>query len=64
MAFVFLNRYLDLSEAIEEGNLDGIDNTDFSGTDVPFEVRQSWELAKALVVSVSYNLFSVTSALF
>jgi hypothetical protein len=38
MAFVFLNRYLDLSEAIEEGSLNGLDNTDFVGTDIPFEV--------------------------
>lgn len=38
MAFVFLNRYLDICEAIEEGNLDLLDNTDFAGTDIPFEV--------------------------
>jgi len=39
MAFVFLNRYLDLSEGIEEGNLDYIDNTDFVDTDIPLEVN-------------------------
>ncbi|XP_078486595.1 intraflagellar transport protein 172 homolog [Ciona intestinalis] len=38
MAFVFWNRYLDLSEAIEEGSLDLIDNSDFQETDIPFEV--------------------------
>ena len=38
MAFVFLNRFLDLCEAIEEGSLDMLDNTDFTDTDVPFEV--------------------------
>lgn len=38
MAFVFLNRYLDLSEAITEQDLGGLDNSDFVGTDVPFEV--------------------------
>ncbi|XP_067032279.1 intraflagellar transport protein 172 homolog isoform X2 [Acropora muricata] len=38
MAFVFLNRYLDLSEGIEEGNLDMLDNSDFTDTDIPFEV--------------------------
>jgi intraflagellar transport protein 172 len=38
MAFVFLNRYLDLSEAIEDGDLDGLDNTDFLDTDIPFEI--------------------------
>jgi len=29
---------LDLSEAIEDGSLDSIDNTDFYETDIPFEV--------------------------
>eukprot|EP00052_Salpingoeca_macrocollata_P025012 m.226452 g.226452 ORF g.226452 m.226452 type:complete len:1747 (+) comp22359_c0_seq2:150-5390(+) len=38
MAFVFLNRYMDLCEAIDEGSLDSLDNTDFMGTDIPFEV--------------------------
>ena len=38
MAFVFLNRYLDLYEAIEEGSLEMLDNTDFMETDIPFEV--------------------------
>ncbi|XP_048583111.1 intraflagellar transport protein 172 homolog [Nematostella vectensis] len=38
MAFVFLNRYLDLSEGIEEGSLDMLDNSDFAETDIPFEV--------------------------
>ena len=38
MAFMFLNRYLDLSEGIEENNLDALDNTDFVDTDIPLEV--------------------------
>lgn len=38
MAFVFLNRYLDLVEAIEEGSLDMLDNTDLQDTDIPVEV--------------------------
>uniref|UniRef100_A0A1X7UFZ4 Uncharacterized protein n=1 Tax=Amphimedon queenslandica TaxID=400682 RepID=A0A1X7UFZ4_AMPQE len=57
MAFIFYNRFLDLSEvsiaksiamlilllifqcqAIEEGSLDMIDNSDFVDTDIPFEV--------------------------
>ncbi|XP_036261104.1 intraflagellar transport protein 172 homolog isoform X2 [Molothrus ater] len=38
MAFVFLNRFLDLSDAIEEGNLDSLDHSDFQQTDIPFEV--------------------------
>lgn len=28
-------RYLDLAEAIEEGDPEGVDNTDFAGTDIP-----------------------------
>ena len=31
-------RYLDLAEAIEDGSLDSIDNSDFYETDIPFEV--------------------------
>lgn len=38
MAFVYSNRYLDLVEAIEEGSLDMLDNTDFQDTDIPFEI--------------------------
>ena len=40
MAFVFLNRYLDLYEAIEENSLEMLDNTDFMQTDIPFEVTK------------------------
>jgi intraflagellar transport protein 172 len=37
LAFVLLNRYIDLTEAIEEGNIDSIDNADFvDATNVPF----------------------------
>uniref|UniRef100_A0A2K5EYN7 Intraflagellar transport protein 172 homolog n=1 Tax=Aotus nancymaae TaxID=37293 RepID=A0A2K5EYN7_AOTNA len=38
MAFIFLNRFLDLTDAIEEGILDGLDHSDFQDTDIPFEV--------------------------
>lgn len=38
MAFVLYNRYLDLYEAIEEGSLDLLDNTDLAKTDIPVEV--------------------------
>ncbi|CAH8646361.1 unnamed protein product [Schistosoma rodhaini] len=40
MAFVFLNRYLDLVEAIEdpENSSNSIDSSDFQGTDIPIEV--------------------------
>ena len=39
MAFVFLNRYLDLYEAIEEHSMDLLDHTDFSDTDIPYEIQ-------------------------
>ena len=38
MAFVFLNRFLDLCDAIDEQNLDGLDHTDFLNSDIPFEI--------------------------
>ncbi|XP_074847703.1 intraflagellar transport protein 172 homolog isoform X2 [Carettochelys insculpta] len=38
MAFIFLNRFLDLTDAIEEGTLDALDHVDFQNTDIPFEV--------------------------
>ncbi|TNM94541.1 hypothetical protein fugu_017300 [Takifugu bimaculatus] len=38
MAFVFLNHFLDLCDAIDEGTLDTMDHSDFSDTDIPFEV--------------------------
>uniref|UniRef100_A0A7S2RUI0 Intraflagellar transport protein n=1 Tax=Mucochytrium quahogii TaxID=96639 RepID=A0A7S2RUI0_9STRA len=34
-AFVLLNRYLDLTEAIDEGEMGDIDNSDFKDTDIP-----------------------------
>ncbi|RLN31787.1 hypothetical protein BBO99_00001824 [Phytophthora kernoviae] len=34
-AFVYFNRYLDLCEAIDDGDASNLDNTDFLGTDVP-----------------------------
>ncbi|XP_063296825.1 intraflagellar transport protein 172 homolog [Pelobates fuscus] len=37
-AFIFLNRFLDLVDAIEEGNLDALDHSDFQDTDIPFEI--------------------------
>ena len=38
MAFVFLNRFLDLCEAIEEKSLDSLDHSDFLETDIPYEI--------------------------
>ncbi|XP_065670042.1 intraflagellar transport protein 172 homolog isoform X3 [Hydra vulgaris] len=71
MAFVFLNRYLDISEGIEEGNLDSVDNTDFTDTDIPMEVSvpeaqfvaedqreevKEWVLAISMDQKVEQNL--------
>ena len=38
MSFVFFNRFLDLSEAIEEGSTDMLDSMDIAGADIPLEV--------------------------
>ncbi|XP_061559670.1 LOW QUALITY PROTEIN: intraflagellar transport protein 172 homolog [Phycodurus eques] len=38
MAFIFLNHFLDLCDAIADGTLDCLDHSDFSDTDIPFEV--------------------------
>ena len=39
MAFVTWNRFLDITEAIDEGNTYLNENTDFQNTDVPFDVK-------------------------
>ncbi|KAM9339048.1 intraflagellar transport protein 172 homolog [Symphorus nematophorus] len=38
MAFIFLNHFLDLCDAVDEGTLDALDHSDFLDTDIPFEV--------------------------
>lgn len=38
IAFVLLNRALDLYDAIEEGSLDALDNAEFAVTDFPMEI--------------------------
>ncbi|XP_059212612.1 intraflagellar transport protein 172 homolog [Centropristis striata] len=38
MAFIFLNHFLDLCDAIDEGTMDALDHSDFVETDIPFEV--------------------------
>ncbi|KAJ4427860.1 hypothetical protein ANN_23861 [Periplaneta americana] len=63
-AFVFLNHYLDLCEAIEEGNPDLLDYTDFTNTDFPMEIPlpaslhlspQQHEEVKEWVLAVSMD---------
>lgn len=71
MAFVFLNRYLDLAEALEEGDATILENADFENTDVPYDIplpkRQyldedrresvrSWVLQSSLDTSMNQTL--------
>lgn len=37
MAFVFFNRYLDLTEAMDDPDAGPLENADFVNTDIPFE---------------------------
>ena len=39
MAFVFLNRYIDLADAIDEGSNEIIDNPYLSETDIPNDIN-------------------------
>lgn len=64
MAFVFHNRYLDISEAIEEGSPDMLDHSDFAETDIPYEIplpekpyltQHQHEDIKEWVLAVSMN---------
>jgi intraflagellar transport protein 172 len=42
MAFVCWNRFLDLTEAIDENDASGLmENIDFQNTDVPFNINLS-----------------------
>ena len=52
MAFVFLNRYLDLYDAIEEGSLDMLDHSDFAETDIPYEVNLNGLVLTGLVLII------------
>ncbi|XP_063808982.1 intraflagellar transport protein 172 homolog [Pseudophryne corroboree] len=68
-AFIFLNRFLDLVDAIEEGSLDALDHTDFQYTDIPFEVplpaKQHVPVSNMCLILLTANhLLSVTLALF
>nr|XP_019960582.1 PREDICTED: intraflagellar transport protein 172 homolog [Paralichthys olivaceus] len=38
MAFIFLNHFVDLCDAVEEGTVDDLNYSDFHGTDIPVEV--------------------------
>lgn len=51
MAFMYLNRYIDLADAIDEENSDLLDNADFLNTDIPFEIN----LPQKKYLSVCYD---------
>ncbi|XP_077566022.1 intraflagellar transport protein 172 homolog [Stigmatopora nigra] len=38
MAFIFLNHFLDVCDAITDGTPDSLDHSDFAETDIPYEV--------------------------
>ena len=52
MAFVCWNRFLDICDAIEEGNVSMMENADFANTDVPFDVDLPQD-------NLPVNLFSI-----
>lgn len=61
MAFVMLNRYLDLADALEDpdANMAQLENADFADTDVPFDTHlpeqpYATEAAREEVRSVSW----------
>jgi hypothetical protein len=65
MAFVFLNQYLDIADAVEEGDPGMVDNSIFQGTDVPvdYSLPESRYLTVFLVFfqfKYSKNYFSCT----
>ena len=64
MAFVFLNRFLDIYDAIEDGSTDMLDHSDFADTDVPYDIilsedhsipEEEREEAKEWVLAVSMD---------
>ena len=57
MAFMFLNRYIDLADAIDDENGDMLDNADFVNTDIPFEIN----LPPKKYLSVSLNPFVISN---
>lgn len=66
MAFVFLNHFMDIYDAIEDGlgNTAELDNTDFVNTDIPLEVdlpqqhmvpRQAYDDAREWILAASMD---------
>ena len=55
MAFMFLNRYIDLADAIDE-NGELMDNVDFANTDIPFDIH----LPQTKYLSVCFFFITIT----
>lgn len=55
MAFVFLNRYIDLADAIEDKNNEIMDNPYLADTDIPFEINLPE--TKYLSVSLKFTFY-------
>ena len=58
MAFIFLNRYIDLADAIDEGNGEIMESEVLNETDIPNEIS----LPSTKYLSVSRPLDASTSA--
>jgi intraflagellar transport protein 172 len=58
MAFMFLNRYIDLADAIDDENGDMLDNADFVNTDIPFEINLPPKKYLSVNLIKSYDLSS------
>eukprot|EP01116_Phalansterium_solitarium_P017851 TRINITY_DN4518_c0_g1_i1.p1 TRINITY_DN4518_c0_g1~~TRINITY_DN4518_c0_g1_i1.p1 ORF type:complete len:1449 (+),score=743.80 TRINITY_DN4518_c0_g1_i1:1439-5785(+) len=71
MAFVFLNRYLDIAEAMEDNDASVLENQDFENSDVPYDIPlpkqqyldedrresvRSWVLQSSLDTSMNQTL--------
>lgn len=55
MAFIFLNRYIDLADAIDEGNGEIMESEFFNETDIPNEIS----LPSTKYLSVSRAVFGL-----
>ena len=59
MAFVFLNHYLDIVDAIQEGDPSLVDNSLFEGSDIPiqFTLPQTMFLSVSRAFQINLKLY-------
>jgi hypothetical protein len=62
MAFIFLNRYIDFADAIDDGSGDILDNKYFADTDIPTDVNlpEAKHLSVSLVFKYPVNWLVVS----